>query len=91
MLGSSNDIFSSIYRGDCTAEQSYMLVKDFHFNLCKTLQPVIDRILSSQKHKGKVFELFDRFMECEYALLNEGRRKERAAGEGSLGVKEALV
>ena len=91
LLESSNDFYSNIYRGDCTAEQSYMLVKDFHFNLCKTLQRVIDRILSSQQYKGKVFELFDRFMEFEYALLNEGKSTERAAREAKIGIKEALM
>lgn len=30
-------IFYEIYQGDTVAEQSYIHVKDFHFNLCKTL------------------------------------------------------
>ena len=39
-----SDIFSVIYLDDTVGKQEYILVKDFHFNLCKTLYPIVDRI-----------------------------------------------
>ena len=43
----SSDIFAEIYLGDVTGDQDAILLKDFHFNLCKTLHPVVDKILST--------------------------------------------
>ena len=82
------NIFSEIYLGDCISEQSYILVKDFHYNLCKTLQPIIDKILTSQTYKGCLFNLYDKFFEREYLFLNEGRA---AKADMTLSFEDALV
>ena len=45
--GVKSDIFNVIYLDDTVGKQEYILVKDFHFNLCKTLYPLVDRIFAS--------------------------------------------
>ncbi len=46
-----DSIFEEIYLGDAVGKQDYILVKDFHFNLCKTLIPIIDEVLSHKDYK----------------------------------------
>ena len=82
-------LFAEIYLSDAVGRQEYILVKDFHYNLCKTLHPILDTILYNKDSKVVLYEIFDRFYECEYLLLHQGRRKTDA--DSSLNLKEAMV
>ena len=45
----SNDkdqlVFENLYKNDCEATQEYLMLKDFHYNLCKSMFTVMDLIL----------------------------------------------
>lgn len=77
----SASIFEEIYLGDSVGSQEYILLKDFHFNLCKTLYPIVDRFLTHKEYKSHLFRLFERFFEHEYLFLHEGRSAQPVSGE----------
>jgi hypothetical protein len=88
-LSANDSIFEEIYLKDVVGQQDYILVKDFHFNLCKTLQPVIDHILTHKDHKVALFSLWERFYEREYLFLHEG--KTRGDTDVNASVQDIMV
>ena len=88
---SGDNIFEEIYLDDAIGTQEYILLKDFHYNLCKTLYPIVDRILSHKDHKSTLFDLFERFFEREYLFLHEGRSSTKESMSSDLSVKDAMV
>ena len=67
-------------------------MKDFHFNLCKTMYPIVDKILTNSQYKVQLFELFERFYSKEYLFMHEGKVTDSTvdtADEGS--IKEAMA
>ena len=47
---------NEVYLADTVAPREYIMVKDFHFNLCKSLFPVVDLVLSSLHLRKRLFE-----------------------------------
>ena len=46
------------------------MLKDFHYNLAKTLFPVIDLVCSNNSVKGILFNMYEEFMVVEYLPLH---------------------
>ena len=71
---SEASLFSDIYSRDVTGKQEYMMLKDFHFNLYKTLFPVAELIFNDSSLRKQMFTAYKNFFQFEYAFLVKGRR-----------------
>ena len=54
-------ILENLYINDCVASQEYMMLKDFHYNLCKAMFTVVDLILCSKTLSQNLFDQYRQF------------------------------
>jgi hypothetical protein len=86
------DIFSDIYLEEVTGKQEYMILKDFHFLLCKTLFPIVDFIFNSQELRKQLFSGYANFYAQEYTFLSKGTsKKDVEMARTNEGVKEQMM
>lgn len=87
-IAAKGSIFEELYFEDTVGRQDYIEVKEFHFNLCKTLIPIVDLVLCHKVYKASLFGIFNRFFELEYLFLHRGRSKEVNV---SAGLQAAMI
>lgn len=68
-----------LFIDDTTAECDFAQLKDFYVNLTKSMFSCLDLIMGDVQLRGILMHAYTQFMECEFAPLHFGRRKQKLA------------
>lgn len=68
-----------VFFDDTTAECDFAQLKDFFLNLTKSMFSCVDLIMGDVQLRGSLMHMYTQFVECEFAPLHFGRRKQKLA------------